>query len=80
MTVASDWGGDAQRMRVRPAVDGSVEALFHDGGVDGVVQLRGEVSSPDMIRDLETKTRKVTGVRDVENLLHVHGQPAPMHQ
>jgi osmotically-inducible protein OsmY len=47
---------------------------------DGVIQLRGEVQTPDQIRDLETKTRKVSGVRDVENLLHVQGQPAPMHQ
>lgn len=44
---------------------------------DGVVFLRGEVSEPDLIRDLEKKTRKVQGVRDVENLLHVPGEAAP---
>ncbi len=44
---------------------------------DGVVFLRGEVAQPDLISDLERKTRKVQGVRDVENLLHVPGQEAP---
>jgi osmotically-inducible protein OsmY len=46
----------------------------------GIVQLRGEVDSPDMIEELVEKTRKIQGVRDVENLLHVPGTPAPMHQ
>lgn len=44
---------------------------------DGVVFLRGEVEQPDLIRDLEEKTRKVQGVRAVENLLHAPGQEAP---
>ena len=47
---------------------------------DGVVQLRGEVPSEDMISVLVDKARSVQGVQDVENLLHVPGQPAPMHQ
>jgi osmotically-inducible protein OsmY len=46
----------------------------------GVVQLRGEVDSPDLIEDLVQKTRSIQGVREVENLLHVPGTPAPMHQ
>jgi osmotically-inducible protein OsmY len=46
----------------------------------GIVQLRGEVDSPDMIDDLVKKTRSIQGVREVENLLHVPGSPAPMHQ
>ncbi|HYZ76285.1 MAG TPA: BON domain-containing protein [Gaiellaceae bacterium] len=46
----------------------------------GVVQLRGEVPSPDMLNDLVEKTRKVQGVRDVESLLHLPGTSAPMHQ
>ncbi len=46
----------------------------------GVVQLRGEVDSPDLIDDLVRKTRSIQGVREVENLLHVPGSPAPMHQ
>jgi osmotically-inducible protein OsmY len=44
---------------------------------NGVVYLRGEVNEPEMIGDLEEKTRNVQGVRDVENLLHVPGQEAP---
>ena len=46
----------------------------------GKVILRGEVERPEMIRDLEERTRKVQGVQDVENLLHVPGTPAPMHE
>ena len=45
--------------------------------VEAVVTLRGQVESPDLIEELEQSTRKVTGVRDVENLLHTPDQPAP---
>ena len=48
--------------------------------VDGVVELRGEADTPEMIDDLVAKTRKVQGVRDVENLLHLPNAPAPMHE
>jgi osmotically-inducible protein OsmY len=44
---------------------------------NGVVVLRGEVDQPELISDLEQKTRKVQGVRDVANLLHTPGTPAP---
>jgi osmotically-inducible protein OsmY len=44
---------------------------------NGVIVLRGEVEEPDLIRDLEQKTRKVQGVQEVENLLHTPGTPAP---
>ena len=47
---------------------------------DGVVQLRGEVPSEDMISTLVDKARSVQGVADVENLLHTPGTPAPMHE
>ena len=46
----------------------------------GVVQLRGAVDSPDLIDDLVKRTRSIRGVREVENLLHLPGTPAPMHQ
>jgi hypothetical protein len=46
----------------------------------GVVQLRGEVESRDLIDDLVARARSVNGVRDVENLLHTPGSEAPMHQ
>jgi osmotically-inducible protein OsmY len=43
----------------------------------GKVFLRGEVRDPSLIEDLEKAARKVQGVRDVENLLHTPGTPAP---
>ena len=48
--------------------------------VEGVVELRGEVDSQEMIDELVAKTHKVQGVRDVENLLHLPNTPAPMHE
>lgn len=44
---------------------------------NGKVFLRGEVGQPELIRDLEERTRKVQGVQDVENLLHLPGTEAP---
>jgi hypothetical protein len=40
---------------------------------NGVVYLRGEVEQPELMRHLEERTRKVSGVRGVENLLHTPG-------
>jgi osmotically-inducible protein OsmY len=61
------------------------EAGSPKGAVDvnaqrGVVQLRGEVGSPELIDELVARTRKVKGVREVENLLHLPRTEAPMHQ
>src|SRR3954468_17922953 len=36
---------------------------------NGKVVLRGEVGEPSLIEDLEKRTKKVQGVREVENLL-----------
>ena len=47
---------------------------------NGKIVLRGEVGQPEMIRDLEERARSVQGVQDVENLLHLPGTEAPMHQ
>ena len=44
---------------------------------NGKVVLRGEVEEPELITDLEKRTKKVQGVQEVENLLHVPGTPAP---
>jgi osmotically-inducible protein OsmY len=44
---------------------------------NGKVVLRGEVEQPELIQDLEKRTKKVQGVEEVENLLHVPGTPAP---
>ena len=35
VTAASEWGGPAERKRVRPALPESYEALFHDAGTSG---------------------------------------------
>jgi osmotically-inducible protein OsmY len=47
---------------------------------DGVVELRGEVPRPELIDELVERTRSIPEVRDVENLLHLPGTPAPTHQ
>ena len=47
---------------------------------NGVVFLRGEVPQPDMVRELEEQARRVQGVRDVQNLLHLPQSDAPMNQ
>jgi len=46
----------------------------------GVVVLRGEIERPELAAELERRVRTVHGVRGVENLLHLPGAPAPMHQ
>ncbi len=43
----------------------------------GVVYLRGEVPTTDLVEELERATRRVQGVADVHNLLHLPGEPAP---
>lgn len=40
---------------------------------NGVVVLRGQLKSPDQVKDIESRVRKVQGVRDVRNLLHLPG-------
>lgn len=44
---------------------------------DGVVWLRGEVKTPDLVRQLEAKAYEVPEVKGVENLLHLPKTPAP---
>jgi len=44
--------------------------------LDGIVTLRGQVELPDQIRHIESRVRRIDGVRDVENLLHQPGTPA----
>jgi osmotically-inducible protein OsmY len=47
---------------------------------DGIVQLRGEAEGPELIEELVERARSIQGVREVENLLHLPGTEAPMHQ
>ena len=46
---------------------------------NGIVILRGQVSSRELIDELVARVRKVQGVQGVENLLHLPGTEAPMH-
>ena len=46
---------------------------------EGVVQLRGELPSQDLIDALVNRTHQIHGVREVESLLHLTGTEAPMH-
>jgi osmotically-inducible protein OsmY len=45
--------------------------------VDGIIELRGQVESADQKDDLEQQVRKVTGVVDVHNYLHLPGEAPP---
>lgn len=46
----------------------------------GIVVLRGEVADAAMSERLEKAARAIPGVWEVENLLHLPGQPAPTHR
>lgn len=48
--------------------------------VGGVVELRGTCDGEEEIAAVEADVRKVTGVVDVRNYLHVPGTPAPNTQ
>jgi osmotically-inducible protein OsmY len=47
---------------------------------NGVVYLRGEADRPELIDELVERAWQVQGVRDVENLLHLPGTPAPTEE
>jgi osmotically-inducible protein OsmY len=55
------------------APKGSVDVTV----VNGIVELRGQVSDASQAEALELKTRMVSGVRDVRNLLHLPGETPP---
>ncbi|HEY8103130.1 MAG TPA: BON domain-containing protein [Gaiellaceae bacterium] len=57
-----------------------IKGAININAQQGVVQLRGEVPSQDLIDALVERTRKIHGVRDVESLLHTPATAAPMHQ
>jgi erythromycin esterase-like protein len=52
VTAASDWDGPAERKRVRPALENSYEASFHDAGTPNVLlALRDDSSGSIALRD-----------------------------
>lgn len=73
-TLADKVRSEAFRGEDVPAGDINVNVQ------DGVVQLRGQVERPELIDELVDRVQNVQGVREVENLLHVPGIEAPMHQ
>ena len=44
---------------------------------DGKIIVRGQVEDAGQMRNIERAIRRVRGVREVENLLHLPGTPAP---
>ena len=56
-----------------------VKGAININAQEGVVQLRGQLPSQDLIDALVDRTQKIQGVRGVENLLHTPGTEAPMH-
>ena len=68
--------------KVESEVLGHVD--LHQGHVNvnaenGIVVLRGQLDSQELIEELVKKVRKVQGVQGIENLLHLPGTEAPMH-
>lgn len=72
VTAASDWGAPAERKRVRPALHGSYEALFHDlGGRNFMLNLRDDASVARALA--EPRLQRAIGViyrPDTERLSH----------
>src|SRR4051794_12050921 len=67
---------ETELFRAEDAPKGQVDVSV----ASGVVTLRGQLESAEMIDDLLAQTRQIQGVLAVENLLHTPDQPAPMHQ
>jgi erythromycin esterase-like protein len=72
VTAASDWGVDAERKRVRPALRGSYEELFHQIGLPRFwINLREGGEKIDMLR--EPRIERAIGViyrPETERLSH----------
>src|SRR5205823_2025102 len=44
---------------------------------DSTAEIRGELQTPDQIRELESAVLRVAGVRGLDSMLHLPGEPAP---
>ena len=79
-------GGAAEELDDATLVDKVESIVFRDRDVpkgrininaeNGVVFLRGEVDSPELVSALEERVAKVRGVRGVKNLLNASASPA----
>jgi len=61
---------------------GAIDLTGNLGSVDvsvanGIVELRGQVADASQSEAIELKTRMVSGVRDVRNMLHLPGETPP---
>jgi erythromycin esterase-like protein len=81
VTAASDWGEPAERKLVRPALDGSYEALFHETGIRNFfLGLRG--NSEAILGLRQPRLERAIGViyrPETERLSHYFGARLP-HQ
>jgi len=61
VTAASDWDGDAEHKRVRPALEGSYEAVFH---ATGIARFFLPLRDPSPVRDalMEARLERAIGV------------------
>src|SRR3954467_1481884 len=64
---------ETEIFRDADAPKGSVDITV----VEGIVELRGQVDEQATAEALEMKTRMVSGVRDVRNMLHLPGETPP---
>jgi BON domain len=60
---------ETERFRPADVPKGSINVH----AVDSVVELRGAAERREQVDELEARARKVAGVRDVRNLIHVSG-------
>ena len=79
VTAATDWDAPAERKRVRPALQGSYEALFHDAGLARfLLNLRDEGRARELLR--QPRLERAIGViyrPETERLSHYfHAQLA----
>jgi osmotically-inducible protein OsmY len=44
---------------------------------NGVMLIRGQVDEPEMIVEIVSRARRIRGVADVENLIHLPGDSIP---
>lgn len=69
----------AQRVRTEVFRDPSIpDGAVNVDAYEGVVTLRGELATPEMIHELVRRTERVEGVRQVRSLLHLPKTRAPM--
>jgi osmotically-inducible protein OsmY len=87
-TVPGAGRAPAEERLNDPALARKVESeVFRDADIPkgsisvnaeyGVIYLRGEVPSREVLEQLGVRARRVAGVRAVENLTHLPDEPAP---